>query len=45
VLVTCGEFNTASRRVIEANGAVLGHVLDGECRYWIAIPEARHQAE
>ena len=35
VLVTCAERNTASRRVIEANGAVLENILDGECRYWI----------
>jgi predicted acetyltransferase len=45
VLLTCAESNTASRRVIEANGAVLENTLDGECRYWIAIPETRHQAE
>lgn len=45
VLVTCAESNTASRRVIEANGAVLENTLDGECRYWIAIPQTRHQAE
>lgn len=35
VLVTCDQGNTASRRVIEANGGVLENVLDGECRYWI----------
>ena len=45
VLLTCAESNTASRRVIEANGAVLENTLDGECRYWIAILGTRHQAE
>jgi len=35
VLITCAEANTASRRVIEANGGVLENILDGECRYWI----------
>jgi RimJ/RimL family protein N-acetyltransferase len=45
VLLTCAESNTASRRVIEGNGAVLDNTLDGECRYWIAIPETRHRAE
>lgn len=45
VLLTCAESNTASRRVIETNGAVLENILDEECRYWIAIPETRHQAE
>ncbi len=45
MLVTCAESNTASRWVIEANGGMLENILDEECRYWIAIPEARHQAE
>src|SRR5690349_3005128 len=45
VLLTCAESNTASRAVIEANGAVLENTLDGECRYWIAIPGTRRQAE
>jgi predicted acetyltransferase len=45
VLVTCAESNTASRKVIEANGGVLENTLDGECRYWITIPETRRQAE
>jgi predicted acetyltransferase len=35
VLITCAETNTASRRVIEANGGVLENILDGECRYWV----------
>jgi predicted acetyltransferase len=35
LLLTCGEDNTASRRVIEANGGVLEAVTDGICRYWI----------
>ena len=43
LLVTCAESNTASRRVIESNGAVLEDILEGECRYWIG-PEARLQA-
>jgi predicted acetyltransferase len=45
MLVTCAESNTASRRVIEANGGMLENILDAECRYWIAIPEAHHLAE
>jgi predicted acetyltransferase len=36
ILVTCDEFNTGSRRVIEANGGMLENVLNGECRYWIS---------
>src|SRR6266702_6169812 len=44
LLVTCAESNTASRRVIESNGAVLENILEGECRYWISPPELRHQA-
>jgi predicted acetyltransferase len=43
VLVTCDLANTASRRVIEANGGVLENVLDGECRYWIEPPEGAHR--
>jgi predicted acetyltransferase len=39
VLVTCAETNTASRRVIEANGGVLDGVLDGEARY--RVPTSR----
>ena len=39
ILVTCDQFNAASRRVIESNGGVLENVLDGECRYLIA-PDA-----
>lgn len=35
VLVTCGQSNEGSRRVIESNGGVLENVLGGECRYWI----------
>jgi predicted acetyltransferase len=45
LLVTCAESNTASRRVIEANGAVLEDVLEGECRYWIGPPEAHDHAQ
>jgi predicted acetyltransferase len=44
LLVTCAESNTASRRVVEANGGVLENILKGECRYWISAPEARRQA-
>ena len=35
VLVTCDDSNIGSRRVIEANGGVLGEAADGTCRYWI----------
>jgi predicted acetyltransferase len=35
ILVTCDQFNAASRRVIETNGGVLENVLGSECRYWI----------
>jgi predicted acetyltransferase len=44
VLVTCAETNTVSRRVIEANGATLEDIIDGECRYWITVPDMRTQA-
>ncbi|HEV2374043.1 MAG TPA: GNAT family N-acetyltransferase [Streptosporangiaceae bacterium] len=37
LLLTCGEDNTGSRRVIEANGGVLAAVTDGTCRYWIRL--------
>jgi predicted acetyltransferase len=40
VLVTCAESNTASRRVIEANGGKLEDIADGECRYWIGLTES-----
>lgn len=43
LLVTCAESNTGSRRVIETNGAVLENILDGECRYWLGLPEIRRQ--
>ena len=43
VLVTCAEPNTASRRVIEANGGNLENTVDGECRFWIALTES-HRA-
>jgi predicted acetyltransferase len=35
LLLTCDERNTASRRVIEANGGVLERIAAGEARYWI----------
>lgn len=38
VLITCREGNVASRKVIEHNGGILEDVSDGECRYWIKIP-------
>jgi predicted acetyltransferase len=37
LLLTCGEDNTGSRRVIEANGGVLAEVTGGTCRYWIRL--------
>jgi predicted acetyltransferase len=40
LLITCAEPNTASRRVIEANGGALDSILDGECRYWAVPPPA-----
>jgi predicted acetyltransferase len=35
VRITCDEDNTASRRMIEANGGVLDDVAGGEARYWV----------
>jgi predicted acetyltransferase len=35
LLLTCDERNTASRRVIEANGGALERIAEGEVRYWI----------
>jgi predicted acetyltransferase len=37
VLLTCLDKNTASRRVIEANGGALDKVVSGTCRYWIKL--------
>ena len=37
LLVTCRSDNIASRRVIEANGAVLDNQDDGICRFWIDL--------
>jgi predicted acetyltransferase len=37
LLLTCGEANTGSRRVIEANSGVPEAVTDGTCRYWIQL--------
>jgi predicted acetyltransferase len=34
-LLTCDEDNTASRRVIEANGGVVEDKRGGKLRYWI----------
>jgi predicted acetyltransferase len=36
LLITCGEDNIGSRRVIEANGGVLEQIIDGEARYWLS---------
>ena len=35
VLVTCAVDNPGSRRVIEANGAALDRIDNGEARYWL----------
>jgi predicted acetyltransferase len=35
IRITCAEDNTASRRMIEANGGVLDDVAGGEARYWV----------
>jgi predicted acetyltransferase len=35
LLLTCDEGNTASRRVIEANGGALERVAGGQARYWV----------
>jgi predicted acetyltransferase len=43
VLVTCEQGNTASRRVIEANGGLLENALHGECRYWIEPSDGAHR--
>ena len=37
VLVTCGQDNVASRRVIEANGGALDGITGGTCHYWIRL--------
>jgi predicted acetyltransferase len=42
LLITCGEDNIGSRRVIEANGGVLERIVDGEARYW--LPTSHHDA-
>jgi predicted acetyltransferase len=40
VLITCGEGNAGSRRVIEANGGALQRVVAGEAHYRLAtVPE------
>jgi len=36
LLITCGEHNLGSRRVIEANGGALQAIPDGEARYRLA---------
>lgn len=41
VLLTCGEGNVRSRRIIETAGGVLEDIRDDRCRYWIAIDPAR----
>jgi predicted acetyltransferase len=37
LLLTCEDANTASRRVIEANGGQLEKVAAGLCHYWISL--------
>jgi predicted acetyltransferase len=44
LLLTCDEGNTASRRVIEANGGALERVAAGEARYWIRLAHASTSA-
>jgi predicted acetyltransferase len=39
VLLTCGEHNVASRKVITANGAVPEGLAGGELRFWIATSD------
>jgi predicted acetyltransferase len=40
ILVTCGEGNVASRRVIEANGGAFQRVVGGEAHYLLAtVPD------
>ena len=36
LLITCGEHNLGSRRVIEANGGALEGIVDGEAHYRLA---------
>ncbi len=36
-LVTCSEYNSPSRRVIENNGGLLEDTTDEGCRYWINL--------
>jgi predicted acetyltransferase len=36
-LLTCGEGNVRSRKVIEHNGGELDGITEGECRYWIHL--------
>jgi predicted acetyltransferase len=36
-LLTCGEGNVRSRKVIEHNGGELEGITEGECRYWIDL--------
>lgn len=38
LLITCDEGNTASRRVIEANGGALEWIAEGQARYWVTAP-------
>jgi predicted acetyltransferase len=35
LLLTVDDVNTASRKVIEANGGQLENIKNGECYYWI----------
>lgn len=39
-LLTCGEDNVRSKKVIERNGGSLQDIVGGRCRYWIThVPE------
>lgn len=40
-LITCDEDNTASRKVIEANGGILGDERGGKLRYWVPTSTAQ----
>jgi predicted acetyltransferase len=39
LLVTCGEHNLGSRRVIEANGGALQRIVDGEAHYRLSTAQ------
>jgi predicted acetyltransferase len=39
LLITCGEHNLGSRRVIEANSGALQAIVDGEAHYRLATSQ------